>query len=282
MRAQHEWLAVVDQATCVMSIAATTIPLLPSRPPTLPARSIMFGAAGSWYYSTLAGLGRAKGSRSWQRLSITPPSSPALLAQLSSASASIDSAMGAVASGWATPAKPAVGSVCATAPENAVLNMTCRKSTFSGVAFASFGTPTGTCSTGLAVNPSCNAATSRSVVIAACVGKSSCTLTASNDAFGGDPCLNTVKHLAVALDGDCGFSYTITTTVPVGATAAVTVPTLGTSPATATISEGTSKVWSSGAFVPGVPGVRAAAVGDDGASVIFEVGSGTYDFVVSS
>ena len=41
---------------------------------------------------------------------------------------------------------------------------------FTGVAFASFGTPTGTCATGLAVNPACNAATSAAVVAAECLG----------------------------------------------------------------------------------------------------------------
>jgi hypothetical protein len=53
------------------------------------------------------------------------------------------------------------------------------------VSFASFGTPTGA---GLYQKGSCDAADSVAVVAAACVGKSSCQINASNDNFGGDPC----------------------------------------------------------------------------------------------
>jgi hypothetical protein len=248
----------------------------------------MFGGVGSWYYSTLAGLGRAVDSRSWQDLVIRPPSSPEVLAQLSFASASIDSSMGLVASAWTTPAPPPkVGDVCGEAGEAAkVLNLTCGSGgAFTGVAFASFGTPTGTCAGGLAVNPACNSNTSAAVVAAACVGKASCAIPVTADAFGGDPCYDVVKTLAVSLYGPgCSvFHYTSSVTVPVGGRAEVHVPVRGGSgsgsAASATVTEGGVAVWAGGAFVPGVPGVRAGSASADGSEVVLLVGSGSYAFV---
>ncbi len=241
----------------------------------------MFGGVGSWYYSTLAGLGRAVGSRSWQDLVIRPPSAPAVLQQLNFAAASIDSTMGLVESSWAVASPPpAVGDVCAVAEEAAkTLTLTCASGkAFTGVAFASFGTPVGSCSSGLAVNPACNANTSAALVAAACVGKSTCTLGVSDAAFGGDPCYDTAKVLAVALTGECRvFGYSARATVPTGARAEVHVP-LGPTPAAAVVTEGGVRVWAAGAFVPGVPGVTGGQLSADGSEVILAVGSGSYAF----
>jgi hypothetical protein len=252
---------------------------------------IMFGAAGSWYYTTLAGLGRAQGSRSWLDLVLTPPSSPALLSQLSYAGASIDTTMGRVASSWVTPPRPAQGDVCGSVGEHANLTFTCHSpqpgatATFTGVAFASFGAPTGNCSSGWALNTSCHAPTSMDTVKRACVGQSTCTIPATVDYFGGvDPCPMVLKHLAVALEGECsGVSFTYSITIPTGSTATVVVPTMGVAPGGVIMEEGGVVVWSKGAFAPGVPGVPAAAPGGDGASVVFSgVGSGSYVFTVFS
>lgn len=96
------------------------------------------------------------------------------------------------------PPAPPTGPVqCGVVPENADLELACADgSPIQGVNFASFGTPTGSCPGHLAKG-SCDAATSVSVVTAACVGKTACTVHATNNAFGGDPCYNTVKELAV-------------------------------------------------------------------------------------
>jgi hypothetical protein len=256
--------------------------LLLSHPPAV------FGGVGSWYYSTLAGLGRALNSRSWQDLVISPPSSPEVLDILQFAGASIDSTMGLVASSWSIPQPPpAVGDVCGQATEqDKTLTLTCDSgATFTGVAFASYGTPTGSCASGQAVNPACNANTSVAVVTAACVGKSSCTIDVSNDAFGGaDPCFDVVKHLAVSLTGPgCNvFKYSASATVPTGARAQVRVPVSGTgsgTAATATITEGSATVWTAGAFVPGTPGISAGVASAAGDSVTFAVGSGVYKFL---
>ena len=68
------------------------------------------------------------------------------------------------------------------------------------VTYASYGTPSGSCSTGLHTDPSCNANVSLAVVKAACVGKAQCQVTASTATFGGvDPCNGDVKRLAAVV-----------------------------------------------------------------------------------
>lgn len=81
------------------------------------------------------------------------------------------------------------------------LNLDCPGGTFTGVSFASFGTPivgSGSCSYSLG---SCDASESVAVVAAACVGKSSCSIPAISSNFGGDPCSGVVKFLAASLTG---------------------------------------------------------------------------------
>lgn len=76
---------------------------------------IMYGGSGSWYYSTLAGLQRAPGSRSWSDLVIAPPaSSSGILADLTWANASIDTPMGLVTSAWSTSPHSSTGGAGAT------------------------------------------------------------------------------------------------------------------------------------------------------------------------
>lgn len=75
----------------------------------------------------------------------------------------------------------------------------------SSVKFASFGTPGGSCAAGFTAGKTCNdlASTSVAVVKSNCVGKPSCTITASVQEFGGtDPCLGVKKHLSVQVG--CG------------------------------------------------------------------------------
>ena len=82
-------------------------------------------------------------------------------------------------------------SSCFTANESGSLVMTAPAGkVWTSVVFSSYGTPS-SCIAG-----SCNAATSTSVVNTACVGRSTCTVSASNGTFG-DPCGGTVKRLNV-------------------------------------------------------------------------------------
>jgi len=90
--------------------------------------------------------------------------------------------------------------VCGTGAENDNVVMGCPNGqVITGVVFAGFGTPAGSCGTFTA--GSCNATDAVDVVKALCVGRSTCTIPARNDVFG-DPCDKTTKHLAV--DVTCG------------------------------------------------------------------------------
>ena len=85
--------------------------------------------------------------------------------------------------------------VCASADEDQGATLACPEGQIiDSVVFASYGTPTGEC--GSYVTGDCHAAGSETAVTSACVGRRSCTLTASNSVFG-DPCRSVVKNLAV-------------------------------------------------------------------------------------
>lgn len=85
--------------------------------------------------------------------------------------------------------------------ENMNLTLQCvpGTGTISRILFASFGTPTGTC--GHYAQGTCSAKDSLQMVENACLGKTSCTIPATNTFFGGDPCFDTAKSLAVMAAG---------------------------------------------------------------------------------
>jgi hypothetical protein len=84
-------------------------------------------------------------------------------------------------------------STCGSAAEHSNLALACPSGqVITGVTFASYGTPKGSC--GSFAKSSCDASDSVSVVSGACLGKSSCTIAANNATFG-DPCSGTRKHL---------------------------------------------------------------------------------------
>ena len=245
----------------------------------------MFGSSGAWYFSGLAGLARAPGARSWSSLAFAPPTfASGVPADLASASASVDTPMGRVASAWRASSN-AGGTVCGTMYELGNLTLACEGGgVFDDVAFASFGTPAGDCSSGLTRNATCDAPASVAAVRAACVGRAACTLLANASVFGGsDPCPGTRKSLAVALLGKCSNAspaaplYSLSVELPPNAVATAAVPTPGI-PASALITEGGVPVWRAGSFLPGVPGVLAAAAGAD--AVVFSLGSGAFAFEV--
>lgn len=98
---------------------------------------------------------------------------------------------------WApTIARNTDSSGCDTAGENGSVNLSCAAGkTITKIVFASYGTPTGAC--GSYAIGSCNSASSVSVVQGLCVGQQSCSVPATNSAFGGDPCTGTAKSLTV-------------------------------------------------------------------------------------
>jgi hypothetical protein len=88
------------------------------------------------------------------------------------------------------------GSMCVVATEGSTAELLCPNGqTVVSIDFASYGVQTGSCESGLQVGV-CHAANSADKVKAACLGKQSCTVQASNGVFG-DPCVGTRKRLAV-------------------------------------------------------------------------------------
>ena len=85
--------------------------------------------------------------------------------------------------------------VCQTKTENTTLSLACPAGTVvTSVDFASYGTPQGTCGTYQVGTCKADVA---AALKSACLTKASCSVSASNVSFGGDPCLGTPKSLAV-------------------------------------------------------------------------------------
>jgi hypothetical protein len=168
------------------------------------------------------------------------------------------------------------------------------------VDFADFGTPTGSCATGFAVNTSCTAPASNPsgpIVAKACLGKQTCTLQANVDVFGSQ-CFKVPKRLAVNITctsspgppplpiGPRHFEWNVT--IPHSTdTASIKVPLLGADVGNVTItvdaeagSLARAVIWQHGQFVAGAAaGVVGAVAGDDGVELTCR--SGRFAFVVA-
>jgi hypothetical protein len=113
---------------------------------------------------------------------------------LSSVSGSMVTARGPMASSWQCPGP---GGTCGITAEKSMLHLHCPAgTTISKIDFASFGTPSGTCETGFQTDPKCDTNTSEATVGKLCLGKESCDVTATSQAFGRDPCFGVIKKLA--------------------------------------------------------------------------------------
>jgi len=85
-----------------------------------------------------------------------------------------------------------------------LLQLACAGGVFSGVDFASYGRPHVTADACVFERDACDAPGVAAIVAAACVGRASCALDVELAALGGvDPCVGSVKYLAVALAGAC-------------------------------------------------------------------------------
>ena len=96
--------------------------------------------------SDVAGLGRRWDSRGWDRIVVAPAAGAH--PNVTSASASIDAPSGFISVDWTQ--RTTGGGDCGVAPENSDLTLSCVAAgagtgVFTGVTFASFGTPTGSC-----------------------------------------------------------------------------------------------------------------------------------------
>jgi hypothetical protein len=91
----------------------------------------------------------------------------------------------------------ATSSLCGTTTEGGYVMMTAPgNGTFAKVTFASYGTPTGSCPT--LSTSTCNAANSVTIVEAACLGKNTFSVDATNAVFG-NPCGTTAKTLKISV-----------------------------------------------------------------------------------
>ena len=252
-----------------------------------------------------------EGARGWQRLTLhpavwagaaTPPRS--ICANLSSVDASVDTIRGRAAAGWTCSSANAKSTTCAEnvlERASATVRFGCPiDEVIASVDFASYGLPTGTCSSkDFARNPKCDSNETAAIVAQLCLGKAECKFTVSNAVLSpkGDPCLDTAKHFSGSVTCSprpgpgpthATLQFTYTVTVPAGSTASVVLSTFGAkaSDATLTIQEGGVSVWADGKFVasPAIAGISGATAGSDlaGEHIAVEVGSGTYIFTVSA
>ena len=198
---------------------------------------IMFGSNSDWYFKYLAGLNMAETSRGWQQLVLKPEVWNAkrrvsVCANLSSTQASIDSPRGVISAQWScVEANP---DACALVGEDETAALRCDAgSTIKSVAFASFGTPTGSCASRNFADGNCSAKDAEAIVAEACLGKETCAIDVSSQTFKGDPCSDVPKELAVRVTctappaGRATPKFTYDVVIPTGTTAEVVLPQFG-------------------------------------------------------
>ena len=273
---------------------------------------LQFGTQSAWYFSSLAGIRQQPlpledSASGWRHLLLQPQLDCAFLGStldLGSVSASVDLAHGTVASSWRLHSCPSVPtpppapvSDCAVVPEGGhrqptgVMNLDCGVGSVAvAVAFADFGTPSGSCAGSFTTNKTCTTPGAAAVVERLCTGKQRCTISVSVKTFG-DPCLDVPKRLAVQLQckpppptpvptpslvGPRALDWNVS--VPVGSDAVAHVPLLGAPPdkVRVTVDFGVA-VWTDGGFVPGAAaGVMGGRqVGD---AIAFDCVSGAFAF----
>ena len=85
--------------------------------------------------------------------------------------------------------------ICSSVVERSNAILTCPiGSTIKSIDFASYGTPTGIC--GNYQKSTCNAINSQNIVGSLCLGRQTCTVSATNSIFS-DPCVRTSKRLSI-------------------------------------------------------------------------------------
>jgi len=234
---------------------------------------IMFGTQSAWYYQSLAGITNTPGTNAWSDITIHPRIN-GVEKNLTHTTANLETMRGRIGSSWSTQQ-----TYCSTVPEHAVIHFQCVSGTISQIVFASFGTPNGECGS-FTVNPACNAKNSVEIVSKACLGKSSCTIEASDTIFG-DPCYGTFKRMSVQVGGCEFYDFSMTADIPVSSQANIVVPIFSSSPSAVTIVESGKIVWQNGRYQPGqVAGIVSASAGVN--TVTFRVGSGEYRFALDA
>ncbi|HJX62889.1 MAG TPA: PA14 domain-containing protein, partial [Polyangia bacterium] len=159
------------------------------------------------------------------------------------------------------------GTVCRTANQGGTITLACPSGQIiSSVGFASYGTPSGSC--GAFTAGTCNASRSVSVVSSACIGKSTCRVSANKSTFG-DPCVGTAKRLYAQVT--CA-GATTGTGGAAGTGGATGTGTPGTGGATGTgVTTGNGGSTATGTGTPGTGG----AIGTGGTTGTGSAATGT-------
>ena len=122
---------------------------------------------------------------------------PLSLASLANASQRLSLYEGLLDSNFTlSPPPPAT---CSLTPDNFVATFSCGDAPgalITGVPFASYGQPTGSCAAGFAPSPRCASANASAVLAALCVGRAQCSVLVNWQAGFGDPCPGKAKELA--------------------------------------------------------------------------------------
>ena len=183
---------------------------------------MQFGSNSDWSFKYLAGIQQTEQGRGWQELVLQPQvwndvRGVSICANLSSTEGSIVTPRGMLSGSWTCGG--ATGGLCGIAAEKQDVHLSCAAAgggTIKAISFASFGTPTGSCSAGFKSDPACDLKTAKAKIEKECVGKSSCSIPATTQFFGSDPCFDTKKNLAIAATGCNGgakpavFTYDVT------------------------------------------------------------------------
>ena len=107
------------------------------------------------------------------------------------------------------PPPPGPAATCVDTAENKAANIGCPAGrVISTIDFASFGSPSGTCSAGFKKSTKCDSTHTMAVVSGLCVGKNKCAVHASCSTFHEELqgphafCWDVIKHLAVKVNRD--------------------------------------------------------------------------------
>lgn len=255
----------------------------------------MFASVGGFLFEDLAGIGQ---TRQFQK-NYDPTSSDAVgfrhavifprvldNANLTAGAGVYDSMAGRYGVSWDLGGDQA--NCVADAPENSVAQLGCPGGVVTGIAFASFGTPTGTCASGFSKG-ACDDVNTTAKVAAQCMGMASCSIPVTTDFFG-EPCFNVLKHLSVTLNCSTPAAsippLELKVNVPTNGKATVRLPfPASVSPSQVTITESGVVVWNKGTFVPtlGITGITPGVfdLPKGLATLDVEVLSGNFDFVLA-
>lgn len=239
---------------------------------------IMFGGMGDWLYTSLLGLRQRPGDTGFTHVVVHPRiTTHAALPRMHGWYRSLH---GTIAVQWAQVADTASRQpMCPSTLTNGTigtLSCVAPGAVITRINFASFGQPFGVCGN-YAINPSCNAASSRQIVEELCLNVASCSVPVSESVFGA-PCAGN-KYLIVQYE--CSQSLHLNISIPANTDGEAHLPLahLGLA-STATVSEAGATVWSNGAFRPGISGVRGARVDAERNTLAITIGSGAYAFVL--